>query len=59
MCIRDRTKKLEELKKQALEKFTTLRSHFDRMRKAYEKDGYKSGPYNKAQHCLLYTSRCV
>ncbi len=43
------TKKLEELKKQALERFTSLRGHFDRMRKSYEKDGYKSPSYNKAQ----------
>ncbi len=43
------TKKLEELKKQALEKFEALRGHFDRMRKAYEKEGYKSPAYNKAQ----------
>ncbi|HLL19201.1 MAG TPA: RNA polymerase sigma factor RpoD, partial [Rubrivivax sp.] len=46
------TKKLEELKKQALEKFDALRVHFDKMRKAYEKDGYKSQPYNKAQHSI-------
>ncbi len=44
------TKKLEELKKQALERFTALRTHFDKMRKAYEKEGYKSPSYNKAQH---------
>jgi RNA polymerase primary sigma factor len=44
------TKKLEELKKQALEKFTHLRSNFDKMRKAYEKEGYRSSAYNKAQH---------
>ena len=43
------TKKLEELKKQALEKFANLRVHFDKMRKAYEKEGYKSVSYNKAQ----------
>ncbi len=43
------TKKLEELKKQALEKFANLRLHFDKMRKSYEKDGYKSVSYNKAQ----------
>ena len=36
------TKKLEELKSQALERFTLVRSHFDKMRKAYEKDGYNS-----------------
>jgi len=46
------TKKLEELKKQALEKFANLRLHFDKMRKSYEKDGYKSMPYNKAQHAI-------
>lgn len=43
------TRKLEELKTQALTKFEELRGHFDRMRKAYEKDGYKSAPYVKAQ----------
>jgi RNA polymerase primary sigma factor len=43
------TKKLEELKNQALERFGDLRSHFDRMRKAFEKEGYKSPAYNKAQ----------
>ena len=46
------TKKLEELKLAALEKFGALRGQFDRMRKAYEKDGYKSSPYNKAQHAI-------
>jgi RNA polymerase primary sigma factor len=46
------TKKLEEMKKQALEKFALLRSHFDRMRKSYEKEGYKSAAYNKAQHAI-------
>ena len=46
------TKKLEELKKLALVKFETLRTHFDKMRKSYEKEGYKSAPYNKAQHAI-------
>ncbi|NWG74696.1 MAG: RNA polymerase sigma factor RpoD, partial [Rubrivivax sp.] len=46
------TKKLEELKHQALEKFDVLRQHFDKMRKAYEKDGYKSPAYNKAQQAI-------
>jgi RNA polymerase primary sigma factor len=46
------TKKLEELKKQALVKFTSLREHFDKMRKAYEKEGYRSPAYNKAQHTI-------
>ena len=43
------TKKLEELKNAALVKFTGLRVQFDKMRKAYEKEGYKSPAYNKAQ----------
>ncbi|MFY9509554.1 MAG: RNA polymerase sigma factor RpoD [Rubrivivax sp.] len=46
------TKKLEELKNAALAKFDTLRTHFDKMRKAYEKEGYKSPSYNKAQHAI-------
>ena len=43
------TKKLEELKNAALVKFSELRVQFDKMRKAYEKEGYKSPAYNKAQ----------
>jgi RNA polymerase primary sigma factor len=43
------TKKLEELKSAALVKFDELRSHFERMRRAYEKEGYKSPAYNRAQ----------
>ncbi len=46
------TKKLEELKAQALVRFATVRTHFDRMRKAFEKEGYHSTAYAKAQHLL-------
>jgi RNA polymerase primary sigma factor len=46
------TKKLEELKAAALIKFDLLRTHFDKMRKAFEKEGYKSPAYNKAQHAI-------
>jgi len=46
------TKKLEELKSQALERFMLVRTHFDRMRKAYEKDGYSSASYAKCQQQL-------
>lgn len=46
------TKKLEELKTAALEKFTSLRTNFDKMRKAFEKEGYQSASYNKAQHAI-------
>ena len=49
------TKKLEELKNQALVRFGDLRTHFDKMRKAFEKDGYKSAPYNKAQNGISDT----
>jgi RNA polymerase primary sigma factor len=43
------TKKLEELKSAALIKLDTLRTNFDKMRKAFEKDGYQSPAYSKAQ----------
>jgi RNA polymerase primary sigma factor len=43
------TKKLEELKNAALVRLDALAVHFDKMRKAFEKDGYKSPSYNKAQ----------
>jgi RNA polymerase primary sigma factor len=46
------TKKLEELKSQALAKFADLSDHFDRMRKAFEKEGYRSPAYDKAQAAL-------
>jgi RNA polymerase primary sigma factor len=46
------TKKLEELKSQALVRFEALRGHFDRMRKAYEKEGYRSGAYDRAQQAI-------
>jgi RNA polymerase primary sigma factor len=49
------TKKLEELKNQALVRFADLRIHFDKMRKAFEKEGYKSSAYNKAQHGISDT----
>jgi RNA polymerase primary sigma factor len=46
------TKKLEELKAQALEKFAALAHSFDKMSKAYQKDGYRSAAYDKAQHAI-------
>ncbi len=46
------TKKLEEMKAAALIKFDSLRINFDKMRKAFEKDGYQSLPYNKAQQAI-------
>ncbi len=46
------TRKLEELKTAALAKFAELRANFDRMRRAFEKDGYKSPAYDKAQQAI-------
>jgi RNA polymerase primary sigma factor len=43
------TKKLEELKNAALIKLDALSVNFEKMRRAFEKDGYKSPSYNKAQ----------
>ena len=46
------TKKLEELKSQALVRFATVRGHFEKMRKAYEKDGYNAPSYKRSQQLL-------
>lgn len=46
------TKKLEELKNAALVKLDSMSAAFDKMRKAFEKDGYKSISYNKAQQAI-------
>jgi RNA polymerase primary sigma factor len=41
--------KLEELKLQAMERFDRIIASFDALRASYEKDGYKSKGYTKAQ----------
>ena len=46
------TKKLEELKKQALERFDKLRELFEKIHKIYEKEGYGSAAYVKTQQAL-------
>jgi RNA polymerase primary sigma factor len=43
---------LEQLKASALEKFSTIEQQFDKMRKAYEKQGYNSDGYIKAQESI-------
>ena len=43
------TKKMEELKTEALRRFDLLRKHFESMHKAYDKEGYGSPAYMKAQ----------
>jgi RNA polymerase primary sigma factor len=46
------TKKLEELKTQALERFERIASLFEKVHKIYDKEGYGTPAYNKAQHAL-------
>jgi RNA polymerase primary sigma factor len=43
---------LEALKNAALEKFGIISSQFDKMRRAFEKDGYNSKAYIKAQETI-------
>jgi RNA polymerase primary sigma factor len=43
---------LEQLKRDSLAKFEEISSQFDKMRKAYEKEGYNSKPYVKAQETI-------
>ncbi len=49
------TAKLQELRRAALEKFEHIESWFDKMRVAYEKEGYKSKSYLRAQTELQET----
>ncbi len=46
------TKKLEELKKQALERFDKLRELFEKVHHIYDKEGYGTPAYVKAQAAL-------
>ncbi|MCC7006075.1 MAG: RNA polymerase sigma factor RpoD [Ottowia sp.] len=46
-------KQLEEMRVLALEKFATIRDQFEKMRRAYEREGYKSKPYMRAQDAIL------
>ena len=46
------TKKLEELKKQALERFDKLRELFETVHRIYDKEGYGTPAYVKAQAAL-------
>jgi len=43
---------LEQLKKTALEKFSNISANFDKMRKSFEKEGYNSKGYTKAQEAI-------
>lgn len=46
------TEQLEQLKRDSLAIFATISTQFDKMRKAYEKEGYKSKSYVKAQEII-------
>jgi RNA polymerase primary sigma factor len=46
------TKKLEELKTQALERFTRIQQLFEKVHKVYDKEGYGTPTYVKTQHAL-------
>ncbi|MFZ6846433.1 RNA polymerase sigma factor RpoD [Undibacterium sp. RuTC16W] len=43
---------LEQLKRDSLAKFDIISSNFDKMRKAFEKEGYNSKSYVKAQEAI-------
>jgi RNA polymerase primary sigma factor len=43
---------LEQLKRESLEKFANISTHFDKMRKSFEKEGYNSKSYVKAQEAI-------
>ncbi len=45
-------KQLEELKQLSMAKFAVIRTQFDKIRKAHEKEGYNSPAYKKAQEAI-------
>ncbi|OQW86789.1 MAG: RNA polymerase sigma factor RpoD [Rhodoferax ferrireducens] len=46
------TKKLEELKKEAMSRFDRMREHFEKIHAIYEKEGYGTPAYQKTQRAL-------
>ncbi|MBA2676284.1 RNA polymerase sigma factor RpoD [Ramlibacter sp.] len=46
------TKKLEELKAQALERFDRIHGLFEKVHKVYDKEGWGTPVYHKSQHAL-------
>jgi len=46
---------LEQLKRDSLALFDSIAAQFDKMRQAYEKEGYNSKPYVKAQETISNT----
>jgi RNA polymerase primary sigma factor len=43
---------IEQLKRESLAKFANISTQFDKMRKAFEREGYNSKPYVKAQEAI-------
>ena len=46
------TKRLEEMRVAALDRFALMRTAFEQLRKAFDKSGHGSPPYRKAQQAL-------
>ncbi len=46
------TRRLEEMRVEALARFASMRIGFDKLREAFEKSGYASAAYRKAQRAL-------
>jgi RNA polymerase primary sigma factor len=49
------TRKLEELKREALDRFDTMRAQFEKLHKTYDKEGYGTPTYIKTQHAITET----
>jgi RNA polymerase primary sigma factor len=49
------TRKLEELKREALERFDTMRAQFEKLHKTYDKEGYGTPTYVKTQQAITDT----
>src|SRR5690606_32068950 len=49
------TRKLEELKREALDRFATLRGQFEKLHKTYDKEGYGTPTYLKTQKAITET----
>ena len=49
------TRKLEELKREALERFDSMRALFEKLHKTYDKEGYGTPTYIKTQKAITET----
>ena len=53
------SRKLEELKREALERFDKIRAQFDKLHKIYDKEGYGSANYHKTQQGITETLKTI